>query len=76
MNDQIITVSDALKAIRRRNGIGNDSNVIIVDEQLCCTYTGTANYFVFNGAYDWLREKKVINFNPEKGIIVYEEKVL
>lgn len=75
MNDQIITVDDALETIRRRNCF-EQTNVIIVDEQLCCTYTGTVNYFIFNGAYDWLREKKVINFNPEKGIIVYEEKVL
>ena len=56
-----MTVGEALSKIRSNSSdrFGEGPNVTIVEGHT--VYQGTCSYFIFNGAYDTLREKKVMS---------------
>ena len=65
-----MTVGEALSKIRSKSGdrFGEGPNVTIVEGHT--VYQGTCSYFIFNGAYDDLCEKKVMSV--ENNVIVID----
>lgn len=71
---KLMTVGEVLAAIRNGSNdpFGTGPNVIIYDEERDCTYSGSVAYFMFNGAYDYLRERKVRYYNKDRNIVYLE----
>lgn len=60
----MVTVKEALRAIRKEYSDFQDVHVLIVENGI--QYFGTTGYFLFNGAWSDLMEKEVENYSVEE----------